>query len=313
MNEEQRAVLEAVARLEESRGGPIDEYSVARAAGILTTDLSGQEYILSQEREQIRRSFDELEELGMLRLDRTGYWRPRTTLAGRRTLQSPQEPPPLVARGAVPRDDVPPADRAGAADERRGARRDWPAWWPVPLRFGQDPSSLPVLAAIGVVALLLLFVLTAVAIRAITGGGPDPTPTTSALADTTATAANGAVAPPAGTADFAATPMTTAALGTAATPVTPTPRPPTPTRGPLPPTATPRSNAPIVIVANTDGEGAYLYATPNGERTQVAVPEGTELEDIGPDEQDSLGRTWKHVRTDWGFEGWILVDYIAQP
>jgi hypothetical protein len=312
MNEEQRAVLEAVARLEESRGGPIDEYSVARAAGILTTDLSGQEYLLSQEREQIRRAFDELEESGMLRVDRTGYWRPRTTLAGRRALQSPQAPPPVVGRGAVPRDDVPPADRAGAADERRGAARAWPAWWPVPLRFGQDAGALPVLAAIGVVALLLVFVLAALAVRAIGGGGA-PTPTTSAFAAATGTAANGAVAPPAGTVDFAATPMTTAALATAATPATPTPRPPTATRGPLPPTATPRSNAPIVIVANTDGEGAFLYATPNGERTQVALPEGTELEDIGPDEQDSLGRTWKHVRTDWGFEGWLLTDYIAQP
>ena len=35
MNEEQRAVLAAIARMEESPGTLIDEYTVARAVGIL--------------------------------------------------------------------------------------------------------------------------------------------------------------------------------------------------------------------------------------------------------------------------------------
>ncbi|HEX5503882.1 MAG TPA: hypothetical protein VFW96_14755, partial [Thermomicrobiales bacterium] len=86
MSEEERAVLAAVARMEEAHGGPIDEYTVARGAGVLGSDLSGQEYVLRPERERIRQIFDALESQGMLRVDRTGYWRPRTTLAGRRAL-----------------------------------------------------------------------------------------------------------------------------------------------------------------------------------------------------------------------------------
>ena len=68
MSEEQRAVLAAVARMEANRGGPIDEYTTARAAGILATDLSGQEYVQSPERERIRAIFDDLEERGLLQI-----------------------------------------------------------------------------------------------------------------------------------------------------------------------------------------------------------------------------------------------------
>src|SRR5207237_1828467 len=137
MNEEQRAVLAAVARLEESRGGPIDEYTVARASGLLDTDLPGQDWMLRPEREAIRRLFDELEQQGMLRLDRTGYWRPRTTLAGRRALQTPSAAP-FPHRGAVPVED----ESLLASEPVRGEARAWPAWWPAALRFG-GPYSAP--------------------------------------------------------------------------------------------------------------------------------------------------------------------------
>ncbi|MDP9371471.1 MAG: hypothetical protein M3Q65_03240, partial [Chloroflexota bacterium] len=143
MSEEQREVLAAVARMEESPSGPVDEYTTARAAGILATDLSGQEYVHSPERERIRSIFADLEDRGLLRVERSGYWRPRTSLAGRRAVQRPVSastavttrtrvvgfPPPTAVpgeRGAVPDLQAPPP--AFADVERQG--RGWPAWWP---------------------------------------------------------------------------------------------------------------------------------------------------------------------------------------
>ncbi len=68
---------------------------------------------------------------------------------------------------------------------------------------------------------------------------------------------------------------------------------------------------PVVYVANTDNQGAFLFATPAGER-RFAVSEGQELEVIGPDAQDSQGRVWKHVA--FGeFEGWILAEFTETP
>jgi hypothetical protein len=294
MNEEQRAVLAAVARLEESRSGPIDEYTVARASGLLDTDLSGQDWMLRPEREAIRRLFDELEEQGMLRLDRTGYWRPRTTLAGRRALQTPSAAP-FPHRGAVPVEDESPLPDESV----RGEARTWPAWWPAALRTG-DPSSAPLLALIALVAALILVVLVVLGVRAMSGGAPTPTATAPpvAAAPSTATATATAVA--------TATPA-----AAAASPVTPTTRP-TATLIPLAPTATPRDNPPVMVVDNTEGKGAFLFATPSGER-RFAVKEGTELLDIGPDETDATGRLWKHVRVpDYNnFEGWIPAEYTA--
>lgn len=311
MNEEQRTVLEAVARLEENRGGPVDEYTVARDIGILGSELSGQDYAQSAEREQIRRLFDELEEMGMVRLDRSGYWRPRTTLAGRRAVQGVTTiGAPTATRTVVfPRQQqvatttvetvaTPVAHDDGAIEGNRGgATRVWPAWWPRALRFGAGPLA-PLLALLGLLASLLLIALLAVSVR----GGDRP-------------------AGPTGTA-FVAAPQPTPVAGGAPTPeptvapdegqepgATPTrpPRRPTPTPPVRRPTPTPGPRAAYVVIANTNREGAFLYATPAGER-RFALPDGTELEDIGPDEQDPRGRTWKHVRygnTDY----WILEEY----
>src|SRR4051812_26319161 len=132
MNEEQRAVLAAIARMEESPGTLIDEYTVARAVGILPAELAGHEYVQSAGREQIHRALNDLEGLGLLRLDREGFWRPRTTLTGRRALQRPLValPPvrpslvpqggatqPDLGRGAVPTVPPPPIETTGAADD----------------------------------------------------------------------------------------------------------------------------------------------------------------------------------------------------
>src|SRR5207248_81454 len=148
------------ARLEESRGGPIDEYTVARASGLLDTDLPGQDWMLRPEREAIRRLFDELEQQGMLRLDRTGYWRPRTTLAGRRALQTPsgapRPPPPPRPRPAPPPrrpparpprppGRPPPCSRSPPPPPRATPRRSWS--WTTPAARAR--SSSPPRAASG--------------------------------------------------------------------------------------------------------------------------------------------------------------------
>src|SRR5262245_59312942 len=89
MNDEQRAVLTAVGRMEQGSGTLIDEYTVAKEVGVVRGELPSQEYVHSQERTQIRQLLEELERGGMLRVSREGYWRPRTTLAGRRAWQDP--------------------------------------------------------------------------------------------------------------------------------------------------------------------------------------------------------------------------------
>ena len=94
MNDEQRAILAAIARMEGQAGSLVDEYTVARSANILTADLTGQEYVAAPGREVVRRHFGELEAAGLIRVDRDGFWRPRTTLARRRVLQGVE---PLVA------------------------------------------------------------------------------------------------------------------------------------------------------------------------------------------------------------------------
>lgn len=306
MDEEQRAVLATVHRLEERRGGPIDEYSVARGAGILTSELSGQDYVASAERQRIRRVFGELESLGYLRVDRTGYWRPRTTLLGRRELTSPRRRPAPVSPPPIP-------EPTGDVDDRREGESEaalvgWPAWWPAPLRVGSDPSAAPLITAIGAVALITLLFLLFLAVR------PKGTPAANAtvLAAATLAVSGGGPAPTmAPTPNFAATPMTTAALArpTQAARVTAT-------LIPLVPTATPRPDGPRLRVANTDNKGAFLFATPNGEK-RFAISEGTLLVDVGPDQKDTAGRDWKHVRVpDYNDTiAWILAEYTvaAQP
>ena len=72
MNDDQRAVLAAIARMEGRPGTLIDEYTVARDAGILTTDLAGHEYVASPGRETVRRHFAALEEAGLIATAKDG-------------------------------------------------------------------------------------------------------------------------------------------------------------------------------------------------------------------------------------------------
>ena len=311
MNEEQRAVLAAIHRMEGNPGTLIDEYTVARSAGILTGDLTGNEYLQAPGREQIRHTLDELETLGLLRLDREGYWRPRTTLSGRRALQRPLVALPPNRPRLVPIPGAEPTATPAAGGELPAepavepGRGRWPAWWPVVLRVG-DPSLTPIIGPI--VALLTLILIFAVGGRVL-GGGTDATPTPDLAVAQTATIA--AQVPPPSSAPPAPTGGANPGGSGAATPrpVTPTrvnlptpttqaDRPPTPTAGPP---------ATQLMVANTENKGAFLYVTPAGER-RIAVPEGFILEVIGPDERDTKGNNWKHIRY-LNFEGWIPEEY----
>lgn len=339
MNEEQRAVLAAVGRMEQGNGTLIDEYTVAREAGVVRGDIPSQEYVHSQERAEIRRLLEELERGGMIRVSREGYWRPRTTLVGRRAWQDPEAsllppavvmPPqsaPLSGRGGpapIPGifgdddDDEPPQPRwashrdAGrdsddpAPERAANAPKVWPGWWPAALRFG-DPGLTPLIgaAAAGLLALLLIVV---VATRVAGGRGPAPTPTISAVAQTATTvaglpppAAPTATQPVAGSSASSVGPLASARASSSG-PAQPTqPRQPTATAGP---------QAAKLRIANTELQGAFLYATPAGERTTLAVPEGTLVEVAGPDERDTQGRNWKQIH--WGNGTyWLLEEYTT--
>jgi hypothetical protein len=335
MNEEQRAVLAAVGRMEQGNGTLIDEYTVAKEAGVVRGELPGQEYVHSQERMQIRQLLDELERGGMIRVSREGYWRPRTTLAGRRAWQDPHaallpagvvappQPPAAGHSGAsrIPDifgddDDLPPeprwASQQGAAAREPGREeepaRAWPAWWPAALRFG-DPGLTPLIGA-AAAGLLVLLLVVIVASRVVGSTRATPTPTISAVAQTatafaalpppTPTTAGGGSQPSAGSSGASA--ATPSARPTTSAPPEPTePRLPTATAGP--PSAK-------VRIANTELQGAWLYATPAGERTTLAVPEGTLVEIAGPDERDTQGRNWKQIH--WANDVyWLLEEYTT--
>ncbi|MGN6810671.1 MAG: hypothetical protein ACTHMP_07335 [Thermomicrobiales bacterium] len=318
MNEEQRAVLETVARMEQHPSGSVDEYTVARASGVLARDLSGQDWLHAAERDHIRRIFDNLEDEGLLRIDRTGYWRPRTSLAGRRIVQglpaavvphyNPSatwhDEPAAEARPIRPArteetDLEEPPTRLRYGEKPRPGDRGWPAWWPAALRIG-DPSVTPIVVPVVILALLLMLVL---GVRVLGSRGSTPAPTVTVNARASATAGAIGVAPTRG----AGGPPTPGAGGTN-TGVTPTTGA-RPTRGPQA-TATQAVIIPQVRIANTDNEAAFMFATPAGEKMDVAIPEGTLVDDIGPDEQDPYGVTWKHVRFGDSV-GWVPKQYTA--
>ncbi|MFN8537941.1 MAG: hypothetical protein U0232_10765 [Thermomicrobiales bacterium] len=318
MNEEQRAVLAAVGRMEQGSGTLIDEYTVAKEVGVVRGDIPSQEYVHSQERAQIRQLLEELERGGMIRVSREGYWRPRTTLVGRRAWQDPHasllptavvmppQPPPLSGRGGsapIPGifgddddDDEPPQPRWASQRQPREAepereeapqQRAWPTWWPAALRFG-DPGLTPLIgaAAAGLLALLLIVV---VVTRVAGGRGPAPTPTISAVAQTATTVAGlPPPAPPTATQPVAA--GSASSVGPLASARASSSGPAQPTQ-PRQPTATAGPQATKLRIANTELQGAFLYATPAGERTTLAVPEGTLVEVAGPDERDTQGAT----------------------
>jgi len=63
-----------------------------------------------------------------------------------------------------------------------------------------------------------------------------------------------------------------------------------------------------VVVAHTDGQGAYVHESKQvGDRLR-AYPEGTVLEVLGPAEAGEGGQ-WLPVRTPDGARGWVLQEF----
>ena len=79
----------------------------------------------------------------------------------------------------------------------------------------------------------------------------------------------------------------------------PPPAPPTPTTAP----------ARAFVVTGTDGDGVRLRSAPGGDQLG-AYPDGTTLEQIGPD-QAVGGVTWRNVRGPDGLEGWVAAEFTA--
>lgn len=69
----------------------------------------------------------------------------------------------------------------------------------------------------------------------------------------------------------------------------------------------------VVYVGNTGGIGVFLRRTPQAADRLKAYPDNTRLVVIGPD-VGAEGRTWRHVRTPDGVEGYVPAQYTSgQP
>ena len=76
---------------------------------------------------------------------------------------------------------------------------------------------------------------------------------------------------------------------------------------------TPVTTADVVYVGNTGGLGVFLRRTPQAADRLKAYPDNTRLVVIGPD-VGAEGRTWRHVRTPDGVEGYVPAQYTSgQP
>ena len=77
--------------------------------------------------------------------------------------------------------------------------------------------------------------------------------------------------------------------------------------------AAPVTTADVVYVGNTGGIGVFLRRTPQAADRLKAYPDNTRLVVIGPD-VGAEGRTWRHVRTPDGVEGYVPAQYTSgQP
>jgi hypothetical protein len=65
-----------------------------------------------------------------------------------------------------------------------------------------------------------------------------------------------------------------------------------------------------LLIAKTDGVGAFLRRTPNLDDRLRAWPDGTRLTVTGPD-MTADGVEWKQVQDPAGNRGWIPVQYTS--
>jgi hypothetical protein len=75
-----------------------------------------------------------------------------------------------------------------------------------------------------------------------------------------------------------------------------------------PPDAIP--TAEVFRVANTDGQGVYMWRTPNMDDRARAYPDGTEVTVVGADVEGS-GIRWRHVQAPDGITGYVPAEYVS--
>lgn len=76
---------------------------------------------------------------------------------------------------------------------------------------------------------------------------------------------------------------------------------------------TPTPGARFMLIAHTDGQGAYLHVAPgNASPTVIALPDGAGVAELG-DHATAGGEQWQHVRAASGEEGWISDRWLAAP
>lgn len=63
------------------------------------------------------------------------------------------------------------------------------------------------------------------------------------------------------------------------------------------------------VVAGTQTEGLFLRSAPGADPPLATLPEGTQVQDLGEEQNDGT-RTWKKIRTDQG-EGWVAADFLV--
>ena len=158
-----------------------------------------------------------------------------------------------------------------------------------------------------------LVVVLLVLLLAACGGGAPATPTPSTEPEAASSPADATAAPSPAAAP--ASPPTKSSPAAAA--VTPPAGSPAATSGATASataaeTATPPATAdtrPQLVVSGTQGTGVRLRRSPGGDALRV-YPEGTRLEQVGPD-QDVAGVVWRNVRGPDGQEGWVAAEFTA--
>lgn len=86
--------------------------------------------------------------------------------------------------------------------------------------------------------------------------------------------------------------------------------PTVPAAGGLPTVAPPAAGAAkAFVVSGTQGDGLILRTAPGGSQITV-LPDGTRLEQVGPD-KDVNGVNWRNVRAPDGTEGWVAAEFTT--
>ncbi len=77
-----------------------------------------------------------------------------------------------------------------------------------------------------------------------------------------------------------------------------------------PTTPTPTQGPPVMVVANTGGQGVWLRRSPTAGDRVKAWPEGTRMTVVGQDKQ-AEGLIWKNVKDPAGNVGWVPAQYLV--